>query len=225
MTFDPRSARDRADLGTRPRPRAPAPRGVEPPPPTWPEATVPSRSPRSFTTSKVLAGGLAAATSAVLGSYLGVFGTVGGAAAGAVATAVSTEVYQRSIERTTDRVRSRVGGQPRGRQPQAARTATGNRRRAWPRLLVWTVVIFALGIGVVSGVERLKGGPLSGGTEGTSLGRVLPINLEPVVGGLLGSSDQGSSKQSDHPDDSGSGSGERRDPGLVGGLVTGLTGH
>ncbi|HEY2100352.1 MAG TPA: hypothetical protein VGH72_28075, partial [Pseudonocardia sp.] len=169
MTFDPRSARDRADLGTRPRPRAPAPRGLEPPPPTWPEATVPSRSPRSFTTSKVLAGGLAAATSAVLGSYLGVFGTVGGAAAGAVATAVSTEVYQRSIERTTDRVRSRVGGQPRGRQPQAARTATGNRRRAWPRLLVWTVVIFALGIGLVSGVERLKGGPLSGGTEGTSL--------------------------------------------------------
>jgi hypothetical protein len=87
------------------------------------------------------------------------------------------------------------------------------------------VVIFALGIGVVSGVERLKGGPLSGGTEGTSLGRVLPISLEPLVGGLLGSSDQGSSKQSDHPDDSGSGSGERRDPGLVGGLVSGLTGH
>jgi hypothetical protein len=167
---------------------------------------------------------MAAATSAVLGSYLGVFGTVGGAAAGAVATAVSTEVYQRSIERTRDHVRSRVGGQPRGRQPQAARTATGNRRRAWPRLLIWTVVIFALGIGVVSGIERVKGGPLSGGTQGTSLGRVLPINLEPVLGGLLGSSDQGASKKSDHPDDSGSGSGQRRDPGLVGGLVSGLTG-
>jgi hypothetical protein len=165
-----------------------------------------------------VAGGLAASTSAVLGSYLGVFGTVGGAAVGAVATAVSTEVYQRSIERTAHHVRSRVGGQPRGRQPQPVPAATSGRRRAWPRLLVWTVVIFALAIGVVSGVERIKGGPLSGGTQGTSLGRVLPVHLGPVVDGLLGSSDQGRSKQS------GSGSDQRRDPGLVGGLVSGLTG-
>jgi hypothetical protein len=76
----------------------------------------------------------------------------------------------------------------------------------------------------VSGVERIKGGPLSGGTQGTSLGRVLPVHLGPVLDGLLGSSDQGTSKQTDQPDDSGSGSGQRRDPGLVGGLVSGLTG-
>jgi len=177
-----------------------------------------------LSTSKVLAGGLAAATSAVLGSYLGVFGTVGGAAAGAVATALSTEIYQRSLERTSDHLRSRVGGRPRGRQPQAARTANVRHRRAWPRVLACSVVIFALGIGAVSGVEWIKGGPLSGGTQGTSLGRVLPIKLAPVVDGLLGSSDQGSAKQSDHPSDSGSGSSQRQDPGLVGGLVSGLTG-
>jgi hypothetical protein len=174
--------------------------------------------------SKVLAGGLAAATSAVLGSYLGVFGTVGGAAVGAVATALSTEIYHRSIERTADHLRSRVGGQPRGRQSLSARTVNTGHRRAWPRVLVWSVVIFALGIAVVSGVERIKGGPLSGGSQGTSLGRVLPVSLAPVVDGLLGSADQGTAKQSDQSDDSGTGSGQRRDRGLVGGLVSGLTG-
>jgi hypothetical protein len=127
----------------------------------------------SLTTSKVLAGGMASATSAVLGSYFGVFGTVGGAAAGSVATMVSTTIYERSIERTSSSLRARVGRAPPSR-PTKAPTATHPRP---PRLLIATLIgtiaIFALGIGLVTGIEWIKGGPLSGGGHGTSVSQVL----------------------------------------------------
>jgi hypothetical protein len=154
-----------------PPPGVPAPRGSTEQTPR--SAPVPTRTARSLTASKVLAGGLAAATSAVLGSYFGAFGTVGGAAAGAVATTVSTTVYQRSIERAGATLRSRIpsGSSARPRLPDAARP------RHLPRLLVTavsaTVIIFGLGIGAVTGVELVKGAPLSGGGPGTSVGRVL----------------------------------------------------
>jgi hypothetical protein len=128
----------------------------------------------SLSASKVVAGGMAAATSAVCGSYFGAFGTVGGAAAGSIATTVGTSLYQRSIERAGQRVRARVrrgAGQPSDTPPAAGR------RRYLPRKLIaavlGTLVVFAVGIGVVTAVEWIKGGPLSGDGRGTSVGRVL----------------------------------------------------
>jgi hypothetical protein len=168
--------------------------------------------------SKIVAGGLAAATSAVLGSYFGIFGTVGGAAAGSVVTALSSEIYQRSIERTTNRLRSRSNQGSREplyeqRQP---RETTVRRGSALPRVLLVTVVMFALGIGVVSGLERVTGAPLSGGAHGTtSLGQVLPLHKVPVVGDLLGGSGQHDDTTEDQPS-------QRRSPGLVNGLLSGL---
>lgn len=211
MTFENRRSRDHPDPGDRhrsgPGERYPTSR-------QWREDPVPVRKGRSLSTSKVLAGGLAAATSAVLGSYLGVLGTVGGAAAASVATALSSELYQRSIEHTSDRLRGR--GRASGPQPMPASGPPPVRRRGGGlRVLIGTLVIFAVGIGVVSGIEWARGAPLSGGTHGTSLGRVLGIdNTLPVVGGLLGGSHDGG-----HSGDS-----DRGGHGVVGGLLSGLTG-
>jgi hypothetical protein len=160
----------------------------------------PAAAGSSLTMTKLAAGGLAAATSAVLGSYFGVLGTVGGAAAGSVATALSGEIYQRSFER--------LGG----------RRGTAPRRRTLPRLLLGAVVIFALGIGMVTGVEWVKGGPLSGGSRGTSLGRVLGVDLLPSSGGLIAPSD-GSKSHDSGPHDQ-----ETRDHGVLGDLISGAAG-
>jgi hypothetical protein len=172
--------------------------------------------------SKVLAGGLAAATSAVCGSYFGVFGTVGGAAAGSVATALSTEIYQRFLERTRDRLRprsrqdgGRAGYGPPSRSATPTRREPGPRGRMMPRLIVASVVIFAVGMGVVTGIEWAGGEPLSGGSRGTSLGELLPGTLGSTVDGLLG----GSSRSDQDSGDDGN-----RPHGVVGGLLSGLTG-
>jgi hypothetical protein len=163
-----------------------------------------------LSTSKVFAGGLAAATTAVLGSYFGVFGTVGGAAVGSVATAVSSEFYQRSIERTAARLRPRTSTAPLADGP--GQQGTGRRRGG---LLVGTLLIFVLGIGVVTGIEWATGGPLSGGAEATtSLGDVLHVGGVPVIGDLLGGTSPDSSSDG--------GSTRQHHPGLVGGLLSGL---
>ncbi len=131
---------------------------------------VPSAAARKvaeLSTSKVLAGGMAAATSAVLGSHFGAFGTVGGAAVGSVITTVATSLYQSSLLRAKERVACRVPVSaptlprphlPRGRTVRAASSGA--------------FLIFAVGIALVTGVEWAKGAPLSGGSPGTSLGRV-----------------------------------------------------
>lgn len=180
----------------------------------WPAEVAPARPARSLGLTKMAAGGLASATSAVFGSYFGVFGTVGGAAVGSLATALTSDIYQRVLEHTRDRLRPR-GGAPVGGY-QATPAPPTRRRRTLPRLLFVSVVVFALGIGVVSGIEWVRGAPLSGGTHGTSLGHVLPVHLGGAVDGLLGG---GSGDDSDS--DSGD-SGSEHSKGLVGGLLSGL---
>ncbi len=165
-----------------------------------------------LSTSKVLAGGMAATTTAVLGSYFGVLGTVGGAALGSVATALSTEAYERSIHRATARLRTRTSGGSRGDRP-GQRVSDATHRPRLPRFLIGIVVIFALGMGVVTGIEWATGGPLSGGTQGTtSLGDVLHVDQVPVLGDLLGSTPADDSSHAPTT--------RRRNPGLVGGLLS-----
>lgn len=189
----------------------------------------------SLSTSKVLAGGMAAATSAVLGSYFGAFGTVGGAAAGSVATAVSTTVYQRSIERTRNSLRARVTANaygPTARGHLQRRQAHGPqpvaRHRHLPRALLATIVtgvaIFALGLGAVTGVELVHGAPLSGGSHGTSVGRVLGVSsASPVVppAGSHHSAHRRPGTHSEPPSDSGPTEHSRQPqkPGELGGVL------
>jgi len=152
--------------------------------------------------SKVLAGSMAAATSAVFGSYFGTLGTVGGAAVGSIATTVATSVYQRSIERTRETVKSKVlgvtgraGGDDEVQQfepvedertvrleagraaPAEARTS----RRPVRMLVAGTFLIFLVSLALVTGIEWAKGSPLSGGTGGTSVGRVLERPAPPTT--------------------------------------------
>ncbi|HEY4006290.1 MAG TPA: hypothetical protein VGM60_14060 [Pseudonocardia sp.] len=156
----------------------------------------------ALTLSKVLGGGMAAATSAVLGSSLGAFGTVGGAAAGSIASIVITWLCERSIERAQKKVSSTVklSGDTDSRQHSsrasldAAKTERlspgGNSRSGWQRrgrrLAVGALMIFLVGLALVTGIEWAKGSPLSGGAGGTSVGRVLraapPPTTPPVAG-------------------------------------------
>jgi hypothetical protein len=157
--------------------------------------------------SKVAAGGLAAATSAVLGSYFGVLGTVGGAAAGSVVSALSSEIYQRSIERTADRLRrtnrtAPTPGQARQADPPAAAPPRG---LSVGSIVFGSILIFALGIAAVTGIEYLTGKPISGGSGGTTLSHLAHLDVGSALGDLLGGSSS---------DDSSGG-------GLLGGLLGG----
>jgi hypothetical protein len=219
-------------IASRPPPWPPINRPPGPPLAHAPAASEPATTERSasgaskvaeLTMSKVLAGGMAAATSAVFGSYFGAFGTVAGAAFGSVATTVTTTIYQRSIERTRQSVKTKVqqvtgrtgdtsptdaapagtGNSPAGHPlpgiPAAGKARGGSltaanrfdaetvrldppprsRRRSAKFMIFGTVMIFAVGLALITGVEWAKGSPISGGTAGTSVGRVLEPHAAP----------------------------------------------
>ena len=167
------------------------PRTQNPPQPP-PATTAPVAPAPDLTISKVFAVAGAGATSAVLGSLFGVAGTVLGAAVGAVLTTVATSLYQRSLERARSAVTSRIRPQARstdeldtvimapparpGEQPTeliAPADVPGRSRRRIVGYVLATVIGFGIALGVVTGVEALKGSTLLRGESGTSVGRVL----------------------------------------------------
>jgi len=158
----------------------------------------------SLTVSKIVAGAGAAATTAVVGSVFGADGTVVGAAVGSVVSAVAAAAYERSLDQTTKvvvaRVRPRPGQDPEATQvmdpeliaaevtqvipaqrPAGDRPTTGSiapavpaRRRRWPLFAGAAVLIFAVGLLLVTGLELVTGGPvLSSNQGGTSVGTLL----------------------------------------------------
>ncbi len=172
------------------------PRPVADPESTEPQPAGPAKAAVDLTVNKVLAGAGAAATSAVLGSYFGATGTVAGAALGSVASTVATTLYQRSLDHTRDRFVARVrlpvrrtdssGSEaptvqltaPQVFSPDDATTVLRvepvlrRPRRVW----LWigaTVLVFVIGLLVVTGIEWAKGSTLTTGESGTSVGRVL----------------------------------------------------
>lgn len=181
----------------------PAPRPAADPASTDPAPTAPAPA-ADLTVNKVLAGAGAAATSAVLGSYFGATGTVAGAALGSVASTVATTLYQRSLDRTRDHLVARVRlpgrqNEP-SREPSEAPTVQLEAPRAGspddattvlrvepalrrPRpIWLWagaTVLVFVIGLLVVTGLEWAKGSSLTTGQPGTSVGRVLtPVDRQ-----------------------------------------------
>ena len=151
--------------------------------------------------SQVFAGALAAVTAALVGSTMGVAGTVVGAGLASVISTVGGAVYLRSIQRTKESVRTvraKVVGRSGGttvlvseEDPEQAPPETGEtretevaahtgedrppaqrRRLRWPMLVVGSLAAFALGMLAVTGVEWLRGEPLSGGT-GTTFGSIV----------------------------------------------------
>jgi uncharacterized membrane protein YgcG len=168
------------------------PRTQNPPQPPPATTTAPVAPAPDLTLSKVFAVAGAGATSAVLGSLFGVAGTVLGAAVGAVLTTVATTLYQRSLERARTVVTSRLRPQQPGtdeldtvimappvrpgERPTeliAPADVRGRSRRRIVGYVLATVMGFAIALGVVTGVEALKGSTLLQGESGTSVGRVL----------------------------------------------------
>jgi hypothetical protein len=160
-----------------------------------------------LTINKVLAGAGAAATSAVLGSFFGAAGTVTGAALGSMVVTLATAVYNHSLDRTRDTVTARIkhSGGPRmertGRAEVAAPRGTPERKTGPTRDLIpptepptpaarpkqrigvlaaATVLLFALGMGVVTGIELIKGSTLTRGQNGTSIGQLISGNGAPA---------------------------------------------
>jgi len=144
--------------------------------------------------SQVLAGALAAITAAVLGSTMGVAGTVIGAGLASVVSTVGGAIYLRSIQRTRQgvrTVRAKVVGrngttsvlvadleekpEPQEEEPGAGEETETQppteRRLRWPVLVAGSVLAFALGMLVITGIEWVRGEPLSGG-NGTTVGDV-----------------------------------------------------
>jgi hypothetical protein len=154
--------------------------------------------------SQVLAGALAAVTAALVGSTMGVAGTVVGAGLASMVSTVGGALYLRSIERTSEgvrTVRAKVVGKSGGttvmvadadarEEPPAAgeevevepeepgdRPQAERGRPRWPMLVVGTLAAFALGMLAVTGVEWLRGEPLSGGS-GTTFGSIVGQNRD-----------------------------------------------
>lgn len=161
-------------------------------------ATPPVAPAPDLTISKVFAVAGAGATSAVLGSLFGVAGTVLGAAVGAVLTTVATSLYQRSLERARTAVSSRLRPQAPGvdeldtviiappvrpgDQPTELIAPADLPARSRKRVIGFvlaTVLGFAIALGLVTGIEALKGSTLLRGETGTSVGRVLQGNGAP----------------------------------------------
>jgi hypothetical protein len=135
----------------------------------------------------------AAGVGAVLG---GAGGTVAGAGIAAVVTTVGDAVYQRSLERTRDVVRTRLHsrrptGSGAAADPDAEATTAldgptvvlgaedgeapspgGPPWRRYALLVATGLLIFLVALLAITGIERIKGSPLSGGERGTSVGSV-----------------------------------------------------
>lgn len=166
-------------------------------PPDPPSPPGPPAEKSGLTVNQVVAGAGAAATSAVLGSFFGAAGTVAGAALGSVASTLAGTLYQRSLDRTRDTVAARIR-RPRvdpeltipmprispersSRGPGTTAPAPPPTRRPWlRRSIAGALLVFVLGLSVVTGLEWAKGSTLVQGESGTSVGRV--VGPAPVVG-------------------------------------------
>jgi hypothetical protein len=141
--------------------------------------------------TQVAAGALAAVSSAVVASFFGLAGTLIGAALASVISTVSAALYSNSLQKTNEKLR-RARGQLTGRQTAVAeagpapaapaapatkvlpahldpRRAPDRRPRPrWTRVAVYAAAVFALAMGIVTGIELIGQRPVSalvGGTE------------------------------------------------------------
>ena len=140
--------------------------------------------------TQVAAGALAAVSSAVVASFFGLAGTLIGAALASVISTVSAALYSNSLQKTNERLR-RARGQLTGRQDAVAdaepapavpaapatkvlpahldpRRAPDRRPRPrWTRVAVYAAAVFALAMGIVTGIELIGQRPVSALVSGT----------------------------------------------------------
>ncbi|MGY1602496.1 hypothetical protein [Geodermatophilus sp. SYSU D00815] len=126
---------------------------------------------------QVAAGALAAVSSAVLLSFFGVAGTLIGAALASVVSSVGAALYSSSLAKTNERLRKALAG---GRTHRPAAVAADpdatavlparlDPRRAparrfqprWGRVAAYAVGVFAVAMGIITGIELIGQKPVS----------------------------------------------------------------
>lgn len=129
---------------------------------------------------QLTAGALSAVSTAVVASFFGVAGTLIGTALASVISTVSATLYSSSLQRTNERLRRVREGlterQPRVENHGAAEPATTRMlpanldpRRApaprprprWGRVAAYAVGVFAIALGILTGVEVIGQQPVS----------------------------------------------------------------
>jgi hypothetical protein len=128
---------------------------------------------------QLTAGALSAVSTAVVASFFGVAGTLIGTALASVISTVSATLYSNSLQKTNERLRRVREGlterQPRVTDAGAAAPATRvlpasldprrapapRRRPRWGRVAAYAVGVFAIAMGIVTGVELIGQQPVS----------------------------------------------------------------
>ena len=141
--------------------------------------------------TQVAAGALASVSSAVVASFFGLAGTLIGAALASVISTVSAALYSSSLRKTNEKLRT-ARSQLTGRQSPVVETTAAaaapatpatkvlpahlDPRRAparrprprWTRVAVYAAAVFAIAMGVITGIELIGQKPVSalvGGTQ------------------------------------------------------------
>jgi hypothetical protein len=169
--------------------------------------------------TQVAAGALASVSSAVVASFFGLAGTLIGAALASVISTVSAALYSSSLRKTNEKLRI-ARSQLTGRQSPVADTEVApaaadtpatrvlpahlDPRRApaprtrprWTRVAVYAAAVFALAMGIVTGIELIGQKPVSalvGGTQTTQ---------ETTLGAITNASSSSSSDEQQDEDPS-----------------------
>ena len=143
--------------------------------------------------TQVAAGALASVSSAVVASFFGLAGTLIGAALASVISTVSAALYSSSLRKTNEKLRT-ARSQLTGRQSPVVETTAAaaapatpatkvlpahlDPRRAparrprprWTRVAVYAAAVFAIAMGIITGIELIGQKPVSalvGGTQTT----------------------------------------------------------
>lgn len=166
--------------------------------------------------TQVAAGALAAVSSAVVASFFGLAGTLIGAALASVISTVSAALYSNSLQKTNEKLR-RARGQLTGRQDAVAdaepapavpaapatkvlpahldpRRAPDRRPRPrWTRVAVYAAAVFALAMGIVTGIELIGQRPVSALVSGTE------TSTATTIGAITNASSSSSDEESGDP--------------------------
>jgi len=169
--------------------------------------------------TQVAAGALAAVSSAVVASFFGLAGTLIGAALASVISTVSAALYSNSLQKTNEKLR-RARGQLTERQAAVAdaepapavpaapaapatkvlpahldpRRAPDRRPRPrWTRVAVYAAAVFALAMGIVTGIELIGQRPVSALVSGTE------TSTATTIGAITNASSSSSDEESGDP--------------------------
>jgi hypothetical protein len=134
-----------------------------------------TEKPKGLSAVQIASGALAAVSSAVLLSFFGVAGTLTGAALASVISTVGASLYTTSLKKTNERLRRVLTREEAAAAAEAAAPATQvlparlDPRRApakrlqprWGRIAAYAVGVFAVAMGIVTGIELIGQQPVS----------------------------------------------------------------